>query len=160
MAVTINGSTGITMPAEGLSPSALGNGGIIQAVDTGLVASFNTDSTSYVDITDATISITPRTNTNKILIMWTCYTSHGLVSSSNAQTHFKLLRDSTKIHESAHSAESSPGGLQTKMTCNMIVPDNPTTASAITYKRQMKTTHASSNPYIWEGRLTALEIVA
>lgn len=160
MAVTINGSTGITMPAEGLAASALGNGGIIQAVDSGLVPSFNTASTSYTDITDATLSITPRTNTNKILIMWTCYTSHSLVANNNAQTHFKLLRDSTKLHESAHSAENGAGGLQTKMTCNMIVPDNPTTASAITYKMQMKTTHAASNPYIWEGRLTALEIVA
>ena len=45
-----------------------GGGGIIQVVQSYWSANFTTASTSYVDLTSASISITPKFTTSKILI--------------------------------------------------------------------------------------------
>ncbi len=160
MAVTINGSTGITMPNEGLAASALGNGGIIKCTPSTQSLTQNTTSTSYVDITNSSISVTPTTNTNKILLIFNCDMSNALVASTNVYAAFNIMRDSTQIYESIHACQLVSGGEQIKNTPTMIMVDDPQTTSTITYKSQMKTSNASSTVYIWHGSLTALEIVA
>ena len=47
MAITINGSSGITMPDEGIEAKDLGNGGIIQVAST-----TKSDSNAEVDCAD------------------------------------------------------------------------------------------------------------
>tara|TARA_B100001996_G_scaffold327763_1_gene274740 strand:+ start:1093 stop:1575 length:483 start_codon:yes stop_codon:yes gene_type:complete len=160
MVVTISGSTGITMPNEGLATSALGNGGIIKCTPSTQDLVQNTTSTSYVDITNSSISVTPTTNTNKILLIWNCDMSNTLVSQANVQAWFNIMRDSTEIFDSFTSCETGAGGEQIKATPTMILVDSPATTSTITYKSQFKTNNASSTVYFWHGSLTALEIVA
>ena len=160
MVVTINGSTGITMPAEGLAASALGNGGIIKCTTSNADLSQSTTSTSYVDVTNSSISVTPTTNTNKILLIWNCDMTNTLVAAANTQSWFNIMRDSTEIYDSIYSAESGAGGDQIKCTPTMIKIDSPTTASAITYKVQFKSNNASCTTSFWHGSLTALELVA
>ena len=160
MAVTINGSTGITMPNEGLAASALGNGGIIKCTTSNVDLSQNTTSTSYVDVTNSSISVTPTTNTNKILLIWNCDMSNTLVSSSNVQAWFNIMRDSTEIFDSITSCETGSGGEQIKSTPTMIKIDSPTTASAVTYKVQFKSNNSSCTTSFWHCSLTALELVA
>ena len=160
MAVTINGSTGITMPNEGLAASALGNGGIIKCVPSTTHLSQSTTSTSYVDITNSNVTITPTTNTNKILLIFNCDMSNALVSATNVYAAFRIMRDTTEVMDSIHSCQLVSGGEQIKNTPTMIVVDAPATGSAITYKAQFKTSHASSTVYIWHASLTVLEVVA
>ena len=160
MAVTINGSTGITMPNEGLAASALGNGGIIKCTTSNANLSQSTTSTTFVDVTNSSISVTPTTNTNKILLIWNADFSNTLVASTNTQSWFNIMRDSTEIYDSIYAAESGPGGDQIKANSTMIIVDTPSTTSAITYKVQFKSTHASVTTSFWHGSLTALEIVA
>ena len=45
-----------------------GGGGIVQVVESSWSGNFTTGSTSYVDLTNATITITPKFSTSKILI--------------------------------------------------------------------------------------------
>ena len=124
-------------------------GNIIQVVNTAETNMMETTSTSYVDFTDATLNITPSSSSNKILVMFTCYWVNTLVSSSNVNCSFKTLRDSTNLYESFHSAESGSGGLQAKGTCNHILVDTPSTASAVTYKVQIKVSNSSSTVYAY-----------
>tara|TARA_B100000282_G_C31377046_1_gene329463 strand:- start:44 stop:505 length:462 start_codon:yes stop_codon:yes gene_type:complete len=133
-------------------------GNIIQLVNTAETSMMQTSSTSYVDFTGATLNITPSSSSNKILVMFTCYWANTLVSSSNVNCSFKTFRDSTNIYESFHAAESGAGGLQAKGNCNHIFVDSPSTASAVTYKVQLKVNNSSSTVYAYDGRLQAFEI--
>ena len=133
-------------------------GKAIQLVNTAELSTFSTTSTSYVDLTGATLDITPSSNSNKIFVIFTAYFSNTLVSSSNVQLAFKTLRGSTNIFESFHSAESGSGGLQTKGTATHIFIDTPSSTSAVTYKVQMKVNNSSSTAYAYEGRIIAFEV--
>ena len=133
-------------------------GNVIQLINTAETSMMETTSTSYVDFTDATLNITPSSSSNKILVMFSCYWVNTLVGSSNVNCSFKTLRDSTNIYESFHSAESGSGGLQAKGSCNHIFVDTPSTASAVTYKVQLKVSNSSSTVYAYDGRLMAFEI--
>ena len=133
-------------------------GNIIQVANTAELSSFTCDSTSYEDITDATITITPSSSSSKLLIIWTCYFANTLKSGYNAKAHYKTLRGSTNVYETSHAAESGSGGLQIKGTCNHTFVDSPATASAVTYKVQTKISHSGADSYTYEGRLMAFEI--
>ena len=153
MAVTITGNTGITTPAEGISPATLGNGAIIQVVQ-----SVKTDlhegtagQGSYEDI-DGTdhdgsgsvwcCSITPTTNSNKILV--DVSVSFG---TSNWALFFNLYRDSTLLgqgydaggsrSQSTFVGASDPSGSADNMgNASYKYLDNPTSTSKLTYKVQ------------------------
>ena len=79
------------LPVDG-APTG-GGGGIIQVVQAVVsVVTFNTTSTSKVDITGMSVSITPKFNTSKILI-----SSHLTYGSNNYNFYCDLLRDSTVL---------------------------------------------------------------
>ena len=174
MAIQINGNgtiTGISsggLPAGSVTTATLadgavtaakrGAGGILQLVNTAELSSVSSSSTSYSDITGATINVTPSSSSNKILFMFTCYWVNTLVSGTNANCSFKTFRDSTNIYESFHSAESGSGGLQAKGTCNHIFVDSPSTTSAVTYKVQYKVSNSNSTVYVYDARLMAFEV--
>ena len=124
---------------------------------------FSTTSTnSFVDVTGATLSITPTTSSSKIMIIFSCYIVTNLVSGNNVRANMKMLRDSTQLMLSLHAAGDSSGGLQTKQTCTQMVIDAPGDTSAHTYKMQTCNTNTSSTPTIGvtDATLMALEIAA
>ena len=124
---------------------------------------FTTTSTnSFVDVTGATLSITPTTSTSKIMIIFSCYINTNLVGGNNVRANMKMLRDSTQLMLSLHAAGDSSGGLQTKQTCTQMVIDAPGDTSAHTYKMQTCNTNTSSTPTIGvtDATLMALEIAA
>ena len=124
---------------------------------------FSTTSTnSFVDVTGATLSITPTTSSSKIMIIFSCYINTNLVSGNNVRANMKMLRDSTQLMLSLHAAGDSSGGLQTKQTCTQMVIDAPGDTSAHTYKMQTCNTNTSSTPTIGvtDATIMALEIAA
>ncbi len=124
---------------------------------------FTTTSTNtFVDVTGATLSITPTTSSSKIMIIFSCYINTNLVSGNNVRANMKMLRDSTQLMLSLHAAGDSSGGLQTKQTCTQMVIDAPGDTSAHTYKMQTCNTNTSSTPTIGvtDATLMALEIAA
>ena len=79
------------VPRDGLPSGSAG--GIIQVKQTVKTDTFTTSATSYTDITGLSVSITPKFNTSKILVMM-----HVNLGHTNYVSGFlRLMRDSTAI---------------------------------------------------------------
>jgi len=138
----------------GVSASA---GQVIQVVSTTKTDTFSTSSISYSDVTGLSVSITPSSASNKILVIFNVYTS---CVQGNASAQLKLLRDSTAICiGDASSSRPRISGIfwtgdvtpsvQSSMgSANNNFLDSPNTTSSITYKIQMASSTASTSVYI------------
>jgi len=147
MAVTIDGTTGVSaVQAGAITTSDLPAGTVLQVVSTTKSDTFSTTSTSFVDVTGLSVSITPTSATSKILVFFTAYTSADQNSSS---APIRLVRDSTAI-DIGDAAGSRPrvsgvfytGDVSTGTQASIdAAPNNfldaPATTSALTYKIQM-----------------------
>ena len=122
-------------------------GKILQVVSTTKADTFSTTSTSMVDITGLSVSITPTATTSTILVFMNVMNSHS--SGSNAMNSFNLVRASTAIGQPS-------GGTDTATTQSNVVAssylvnavgftvDSPNTTSATTYKVQMRVTNTTT----------------
>ena len=118
------------LPRDGLSSGA--SGGIIQVKQVTKTDGFATSSTSYVDITGLSLSITPSLSSNKILVR-VCITIGS--GQTGADNKIRVLRGSTNILTSDYlvrNDESTSGGKEHTIE----VLDSPATTSAVTYKIQ------------------------
>ena len=77
------------VPTDGVPTG--GGGGIVQVKQTVLDTVFSSNSTSYADVTGMSVSITPKFNTSKILVMVTLRTA---MSEDDRWSAYILLRDS------------------------------------------------------------------
>jgi len=77
------------------SGATLGAGTFLQAVQTIKTNAFSTTSTSFVDVTDFSVTITPRSTTSKILVLADVSVGH---SRDDTNAVLRLLRDSTNIY--------------------------------------------------------------
>jgi len=127
MAVTINGSGQV--PVQ-----------VIQTVKTDV---FTTTSTSYVDITGFSVSITPSSSNSKILVMVDAVIAN---SSGVNYTFTQLLRNSTVIYAGAQAGLTGVLGVANynsyldsiTQDSSGIYLDSPATTSTVTYKLQMR----------------------
>ena len=80
------------VPVDGV-PSG-GGGGIVQVLHTNkkTLQNFNSTVPSFTDISNLSLSITPKFNTSKILLSYNIY-----VSADNSVAFFRILRGSTFI---------------------------------------------------------------
>jgi len=148
-----------------------------QVVSTTKTDTFSTTSTSYVDITGLSVTITPADNTNKILLV----ASFGQIDTNGTSRYIRIqfLRDSTPIGVGdAASTRTQASIVQRVETSNSsqsaawTYVDSPATTSAITYKAQMlinastayinRTATDSDDPLYSRGvcSLTAIEVAA
>ena len=132
------------VPVDGV-PSG-GGGGIVQCVSTTKTDTFTTASTSFVDVTGLSATITPKFSTSKILISYT------LSISSNGFPMFKLLRGSTDIFvgdAASNRVRCFFGGYMGGLHAGLTLPvsgnflDSPSTTSATTYKFQTGVIHTT-----------------
>ena len=114
--------------------------------------------TSLADVTNFSVSTTPRSTSSKILVVASMYVSNALVSGANVNLHVALFRDSTQLSLAVNSAQSGSGGLQIRDSAAFSFLDSPATTSATTYKIQAKTNNSSSAYTVDEGRIIAMEI--
>ena len=131
------------VPVGGV-PSGATGGGIIQTVTNFKDDIFTTTATSYTDITGFNVTITPSSNSSKILIL-TCCSQHG--NNTNTVFSMQLVRGSTNI---AVSGDSASDPIASSMTTHYGAElssvynwsyhfiDSPSTTSAVTYKWQVK----------------------
>ena len=157
MPIAINGSGTVTGISVGGLPDGIvdtdmlaagavtapkrGAGAILQVVQTFKNDSFSTTSTSYVDITGFSVTITPSSTSNKILLL----NFAGLSTDGNSSVQYiNLLRGSTAIAQpSVPTGFSSTATMFPQSISNMIswsysFLDSPSTTSATTYKWQIK----------------------
>lgn len=137
------------VPAGGLPSGS--NGGIIQTVQTVKTNVQSTTSSSMIDISGMSVTITPSSNSNKVLIQVAL--NYG--GDSNMYGAINLLRGSTVVTKGDEDFSTQTectfgiGGdnsnFQYKMaSASYCFLDSPATTSATTYKLQMQATGSSS----------------
>ena len=130
---------GTVLTSAGVPASAMPAGSVIQVVQSLLTTTFSTTSSSFVD-TGLSLSITPSSASNKILIQWSIPNAHSVATASNG---FNLVRDGSNIAQgtggSINLTSANDSGGSSHMGVNALVfLDSPSTTSAITYKVQIK----------------------
>lgn len=135
------------VPRDGLPSGS--SGGIVQVKSvTKTDGDFNTNSTSYTDITGLSVSITPTRSDSKILIFANL---HG-VGDSSTQAYFRFMRDSTAIcvgDAAGSRVQATLGSMYTDQSndtnsCSQQFLDSPSTTSSVTYKIQCRTQGSGS----------------
>lgn len=126
----------------------------VESVYTYLHQTVNT--TSFTDITNMSVSITPTSSSSKILVI----VSLSASKENNHSGLVRLLRDGTVISGGAGSGSHINGIIFNIRDSNQYsVPnfnhtflDSPSTTSSVTYKIQGKTTNATYPMYINRSR--------
>jgi len=121
-------------------------GSILQVVQTVKTDTFSTSSTSLVQITGLTVSITPSSASNRILVLF-----NGMASANNGENiSLQLQRNTTPIFigdasgsrlQCFYGANSYNGAGGFPMSAMFL--DSPATTSSITYSVYMRTSAAT-----------------
>ena len=144
--ITSTALTGITTRMADASMSA---GSIIQVVEAIKKDTATNTSSSWADISGLSVSITPSSTSNKILVQANIQIS---ANSSNCHMGLKLIRGSTdfNIGDADSSANrASYGGYihsnSTMFNATLSGLDSPSSTSSLTYKVQGRVTHDAGN---------------
>ena len=136
-------------------------GAVVQTVMSSSLGGSITNSTSYADVTYATVTITPSSATSKVLILATGTSGFTALSGQDVSAETQLVRSpSTSLQIQTVGTSVAGGGVGATGAVSYSYMDAPGTASAVTYKLQQKVSNASStltSTNIW---LIALEIAA
>jgi hypothetical protein len=117
-----------------------GFGKVLQVVQTLKTDGFSTNSTSHIDITGLSASITPSSTSSKILVN----VSIGTIDFSVAMAYgFQLVRDSTDIGQGTVAGKTAStfggtGNQSRPRAQSYLFLDSPSTTSATTYKVQVR----------------------
>jgi hypothetical protein len=175
MAITLNGTTGITFPVAAGSASTLqaSSGRVLQIVSTSKTDTFSTSSTSKIDITGMSVSITPSNSSNKILVIASL--NYG---GTDYNYYCDLLRGATVLNAPASGVNPctiSLSGITTTqyqiLSSNISYLDSPATTSATTYKLQIacqtpgafylnRSARNGANDSVCSSTITVMEISA
>jgi hypothetical protein len=139
-----------------------GSAGILQVVSTtksDTQVSSAVSAGTAVDITGLTVTITPSSTSNKILLLAQV---NAMISTNGVYVAFELFRDSTKIGAgndegnrigvTAAAAPTPTGSGFGSITTNINFLDSPSTTSAITYKVRVRNVTASGTRDIYINR--------
>ena len=169
MAITINGTGTVTGVSVGGLPDGIvdtdmlaagavtaakrGAGAILQVVQTVKTDSFSTNTgASYVDITGMSITITPSSSSNKILII----PSLNFIGAQSHRHGFRIRRNSTSINQADQAGNrrsvcsgqgNPPTTVHNNHYCTPFL-DSPSTTSAVTYKLQVIGEGSNTNIYV------------
>ena len=139
MTTTITGATGVNQIQDGTIVdsdfnSSVNLGKVLQVVSAlGRNADFNTSSSSLVQVTDSSISITPTSASSRIYVTWQLAPHMSAGTGRNAQ--LVGYRDSTAIGvvHGKRDYEDVSGTVYVDKTVHGSVFDHPNTTSSVTY---------------------------
>ena len=151
-AVTAGSITGLSASSltTGTLPNAqLAAGTIIQVkyaskTDTQLIVS-----TSYSDITDLSVTITPTSTSSKILLVWNVVTGqdnntgHCYLVVARDSNDDIFIADTASPRTSASNVGNMPYGNSAMQILSNSFLDSPSTTSATTYKMRLKSSNGS-----------------
>jgi hypothetical protein len=144
-----NTGTLITTASTGqvIPKAALPTGSVLQVVSTTKTDTFSTASTTFVDLTGLSVSITPTSTSSKILVL---VNTNYSPSAASILAVFNLVRNSTNISQPATTptyvgtATAYINAADNGMPFGFHFLDSPATTSSTTYKIQVRTNIASS----------------
>lgn len=141
-----------------IATTKLGTGAVLQVVQAVKTDRQDTTSTSYADVTGLSVSITPSSTSNKVLVILDINNISNTIASV---VRFKVLRDSTVVTKNTdgggadtQNAFATGGGGGTAAndrkisSCNLHFIDSPSSTSSLTYKVQMNASSASTTSSI------------
>tara|TARA_B100000927_G_scaffold178629_1_gene143926 strand:- start:1037 stop:1513 length:477 start_codon:yes stop_codon:yes gene_type:complete len=114
----------------------LPTGSVIQTIEAQSSSSNTQPSTSFADVNGTSISITPSSTSNKILLMWNC---GGMSNGNNSSISIKVFRGSTVVRYIPRYGYSTNGWESCPLSIQYL--DEPSTTSSLTYKLQARTDH-------------------
>ena len=154
-------SVNASVATVGTLPKArLPSGSVLQMVSNTKTDTFSTTSTSYVDVTGLSVSITPTSATSKVFVTYTINVGFDLYRGVAVQ----LVRDSTAIcigdaaasrTRASNFTGQDPEGtyIARSIIClNNNFLDSPSTTSATTYKLQMGAINETDGISIYVNR--------
>lgn len=123
---------------------------ILQVVSTTKTDTFTTSSTTLVDVTGYSVSITPGSTSSKVLVVG--YLMCGVDVNNSRGMYGTLLRDTTAIgvgatagNRSLITTDFAPGtNTSTIASVAFTYLDSPATTSATTYKLQIRSQTAAA----------------
>lgn len=169
----------ILASGQSIPYAALPAGSVLQVVSATKTDAFSSSSTSMVDITGLSVSITPKSATSKILVSYQVCGGQSN-TSVNQDIFIQLVRGSTAIGVGTTggaqnaSGEIANGGTasadQVVLRDTLMFLDSPATTSATTYKLQGMSWNSGTTFYInrrglnssfvFASSITVMEIAA
>ena len=147
-------ASGVLTNCTGVPASALPAGCVLQVVSTTKSDTFSTTSSSFVDITGLSVTITPRSASSTVLVNFSV--NRGAAGATISG--FQILRGATAIgigNASGSRTSSTTGAypsngdpISSYITSGMIFLDSPATTSATTYKIQVKSDTNAGTIYV------------
>ena len=118
-------------------------GMVLQVVESRLSSDFTHSAITNTDV-GLSVSITPRSASNKVLVSFTGYTYAGAGSNHNPYGSWAILRGSTIIMAAQQGWYMNDTPNKTNYgNTHMNILDVPNTTSAITYKIQARSSNTS-----------------
>lgn len=172
MAFTINGTSGInlaTQPLTGALPDANApSGSVLQVVSVTLTSQQTYTSTTSIDVSGLSASITPTNLSNKILVI----VNLSYSPTGNRDAIFQTVRNSSVIPTGVTGSVLNSGATATYTNsmlsfCQSYL-DSPSTVSSTTYKVQVSTNadtiyinrRALDTNFVGQSTITLMEIAA
>jgi hypothetical protein len=147
-----------TLSAVTTLPAAIATGKVLQVVSVTKDSTFTTTSTSFVDVTGLSVSITPSSASNKIAVLFNISISN---TQGTAATLTRLLRDSTPLSIGASGTGVQATGHAAlaadydQENVSISYLDSPSTTSATTYKVQLKSEHSDYTATLNRGSISS-----
>ena len=145
----------LTQFYDGSTWQAVGStSAVVQVKSTAKTDTFSTTSSTFVDVTGLSVSITPTSASNKIMV----FADIKLNGQTGTNTAYaRLVRDSTAIYVGDAAGSRQQASSSARITTegvassgNMFL-DSPATTSATTYKVQISVNTASGTIYVNQG---------
>ena len=138
--ILADGGDNSIITSDGVGNVTLGTafpsvGKIGQVLSTNKLDTFSTTSTSFTDITNLSVNITPSSTSSKIYLI--AFVSAG-TGNTSADNKLRVARDSTNIPPSAATVLTRITSSDLNVTNTISFLDSPSTTSQITYKVQAK----------------------
>ena len=147
-------ATGSTLDLVNAKPgsipkAALPAGSILQVNQSLITSTFSTTSSSFVDVTGMTVSITPTSATSKILVSVIGVLGTG-GDTNAAVSETEVVRNDSRIGGDVIAAMAEGASVErSRDSSATIILDSPATTSALTYKVRMRSPNSIT---AWWGR--------
>jgi len=141
---TVDVPSGATIDVTGATVTGLTTGKILQVVTAEKTDTFSHNASSWVDVTDMSVTLTPASTSSKILLLSSIsfgtngtsgYVYFRLHSSAASGAVFIGDTDGSRARVSWGGSENTGNAIMGNAHLSYV--DSPSTASAVTYKLQL-----------------------
>jgi hypothetical protein len=151
-------NTNVMTPLRSAEAIAALGGKVLQVVQAVKTTLQTTTSTTFIDVTGMSATITPRATSSKVLCVFSGVLA-AFADNESAYGEVLLLRGSTNV-TTVHNYVAAQGApfVASETGSSIFYLDNPATTGATTYKLQMSAGGTSTVAVFGKAALTLMEI--